>query len=84
MNYTSNTIYKNRYGDQYQFTKHSDNSYKLEGNLKYFRHGFKDNPDDIIFIDPSGGPFLEIKSFSIDDQIITKIEYKEDIYLFYV
>ena len=84
MNYISSTVYKNRYNDQYKFIKHSDNSYELEGDLNYFRTGFKDSPDDIIFIDPSGGPFLQINSFSIDDQKVTKIECKEGTYLFSV
>ena len=77
MNYISNTIYKNRYNDQYRFTRNSSNSYKLEGNLTYFRHGFNDNPNNIIFIDPSGGPFLEINN------IISTIINKNNEYLFY-
>ncbi|MGD8305011.1 MAG: hypothetical protein PVF17_00020 [Ignavibacteria bacterium] len=83
MDYLSNTIYKNRYNDQYRFTKNSSNSYKLEGNLAYFRHGFEDTPDNIIFIDPSGGPFLHINNFSIDDNVINTIINENNEYLFY-
>lgn len=83
MNYISGEVYKNRYNDLYKFTKNSSNSYKLEGDLDYFRYGFEDTPDNIIFIDPSGGPFLEINNFSIDGHVINTITNENNEYLFY-
>ena len=83
MNYISKQIYHNRYNDHYQFLPNSSNSYKLDGNLDYFRHGFENTPDNIIFIDPSGGPFLEINNFSIDSHVINTIINENNKYLFY-
>ena len=44
---------RNRYGDQYTFTKQEDGNVLWEGPFEYMRAG-----DD--FIDPSGGPFIRI------------------------
>ena len=54
--------YKNRYGDIITATKIDDNHYKLAGFLELgVRTGFDKNPDDIIFIDFSGGPMISVK-----------------------
>lgn len=45
--------YRNRYGDNYKFTKQKDGNVLWEGDFEYIRAG-----DD--FIDPSGGPFIKI------------------------
>ena len=45
--------YKNRYGDVYTFTKQEDGNVLMDGEFKWMRVG-----DD--FIDPSGGPFIQI------------------------
>ena len=45
--------YRNRYGDNYKFTKQKDGNVLWEGDFEYIRAG-----DD--FIDPSGGPFIQI------------------------
>ena len=45
--------YRNRYGDNYKFTKQKDGNVLWEGDFEYIRSG-----DD--FIDPSGGPFIRI------------------------
>jgi hypothetical protein len=45
--------YRNRYGDEYTFTKQKDGNVLWEGDFEYIRAG-----DD--FIDPSGGPFIKI------------------------
>lgn len=45
--------YRNRYGDNYTFTKQKDGNVLWEGDFEYIRSG-----DD--FIDPSGGPFIKI------------------------
>jgi hypothetical protein len=53
--------YRNRDGDIITATKIDDNHYKItssfEGNI---RTGFDTNPDDIIFIDFSGGPMINV------------------------
>ena len=45
--------YRNRYGDEYTFTKQEDGNVLWEGDFEYMRAG-----DD--FIEPSGGPFIKI------------------------
>jgi hypothetical protein len=47
------TTYRNRYGDIHTFTKQKDGNVLWEGDFEYIRSG-----DD--FIDPSGGPFIQI------------------------
>lgn len=48
----NSTTYINRYGDKIKFTEISDSEIEISG-FNYYRQG-----DD--FIDPSGGPYLEI------------------------
>lgn len=57
--------YRNRYGDQYTFTKQEDGNVLWEGPFEYMRAG-----DD--FIDPSGGPFIRI------GQMLSHIVYSDD------
>ena len=45
--------FRNRYGDEYTFTKQKDGNVLWEGDFEYMRCG-----DD--FIDPSGGPFIKV------------------------
>lgn len=49
-----------RYGDTYTLTKLNENLYKA--NLgEYYRIGYKnDFGGDIEFVDPSGGPFINV------------------------
>ena len=51
--------YKNRYGDVYTFTKQEDGNVLWEGEFKYCRFGYDKDPSDPIFVDPSGGPFIQ-------------------------
>lgn len=56
---------KNRYGDEYAFVQIAENKYTIEGDLKYWRYGGREGQEkmdmaDLGFIDPSGGPFVEI------------------------
>jgi len=58
---------KNRYGDEYGFEMVSENVYKTIGNLKHWRCGGKEGQQgidmtDLGFIDPSGGPFIQLGS----------------------
>lgn len=56
---------KNRYGDEYRFEQIDEDTYKLSGELKYWRFGGKEGQDnidlaDLGMADPSGGPFIEL------------------------
>ena len=57
--------YKNRYGDVYTFTKQENGNVLMEGEFKWMGVG-----DD--FIDPSGGPFIQI------GQMLSHIIYDTD------
>ena len=48
--------YINRYRDKFTFTKQEDGSVLWEGTFEMIRMGGE--PDDVSFIDPSGGPFI--------------------------
>lgn len=56
---------KNRYGDEYSFEKVNENTYTIVGDLKYWRYGGREGQSemdftDLGFVDPSGGPFIEL------------------------
>ena len=58
---------KNRHGDDYKFRQLDENSYALEGDLKWWRFGSHANQlevdySDLGFVDPAGGPFIGIGS----------------------
>ena len=50
--------YKNRYGDIHTFEVNERGNIDWKGNFDHCRVGYNDNPDDIIMVDPSGGPFI--------------------------
>jgi hypothetical protein len=87
MNYKSNSAYKNRYGDKFEFVStDSPTRFLLEGELSHFRYGGKEGQEgvdllDLGMIDPSGGPLLSLDT-EIDAKKITKISvYSEVIML---
>jgi hypothetical protein len=56
---------KNRYGEEYEFKKIDENTYTIVGDLKYWRYGGREGQEkmdfnDLGFVDPSGGPFIEL------------------------
>ena len=51
--------YTNRYGDEFTFEKNENGNIDWRGDFKYTRCGWNDD-DKIIFVDPSGGPFISI------------------------
>jgi hypothetical protein len=56
---------KNRYGDEYHFRQVDEKIFTIEGSLKYWRYGGKEGQEkmdfnDLGFVDPSGGPFIEV------------------------
>jgi len=85
--YKSNSEYKNRYGDRFEFVStDSPTRFILEGDLNHFRYGGKEDQDsldqlDLGMIDPSGGPYVELGT-KINNKSITKISiYSEVIML---
>ncbi len=73
---------KNRYGDSYQFIQVDNNTYTIEGDLKYWRYGGREGQhsvdlNDLGYVDPSGGPFISL-GFIIEGKKITKIKCIED------
>jgi hypothetical protein len=67
---------KNRYGDEYNFLKLDENSYTIEGNLKHWRMAAKENCtdwSDLEFVDPSGGPFIQVGHYEIDGRKVSRI-----------
>lgn len=54
--------------------------YKLCGKFNYMRYGKDENSENISFIDPEGGPFIEVGKFLLmgsEDLKLTKISIKE-------
>jgi hypothetical protein len=73
---------KNRYGDSYQFIQVDNNTYTIEGDLKYWRYGGREGQhsvdlNDLGYVDPSGGPFISLGCI-IEGKKITKIKCIED------
>ena len=51
--------YHNRYGDEIIFKKINENQIEMIGG-QYYRTGYNEDGKSIMFIDPSGGPFIQI------------------------
>ena len=73
---------RNRYGDEYQFVKVNENTYTIEGDLKYWRFGGKEGQEsiddnDLGFVDPSGGPFISI-GYMIEGRAVNRISAVDD------
>jgi hypothetical protein len=68
---------KNRYGDEYTFEKVDENTYTIVGDLKYWRYGGREGQEkmdlgDLGFVDPSGGPFIEL-GMNIEGRKVNRI-----------
>lgn len=79
---------KNRYGDEYSFSQVNDNTFTIVGSLKYWRYGGREGQEqmdfnDLGFVDPSGGPFIEL-GMSIEGRKINRIRAEGDYILFEV
>ena len=79
---------KNRYGDEYSFSQVDKNTYTIVGNLKYWRYGGREGQEqmdfaDLGFVDPSGGPFIEL-GMSIEGRKINRIRAEGEQILFEV
>lgn len=77
--FESNKVYKNRYGDEYQWDPVGKGYiFNMKGNsMDYCRMGGKVGQEgvhtnDLGMFDPSGGPYVELGT-KIDGKAITKI-----------
>lgn len=74
----------NRYGDDIWLEPIEENVYAIRENgdmLKYMRFGYDKMPNGemkIMFIDPSGGPFISVDNFSINDKVVKEIRKNDD------
>ena len=71
---------KNRNGDKYAFELVGPSTYKVVGELKYWRYGGTRNGVDmnnLRFADPSGGPLITL-GMEIDGREITRIRMTEN------
>ena len=79
---------KNRYGDEYSFSQVNENTYTIVGALKYWRYGGREGQEqmdftDLGFVDPSGGPFIEL-GMKIEGRKIIRISAKGEHIFFEV
>ena len=51
--------YTNRYGDEFTFEENENGNIDWKGDFKYTRCGWDDD-NKIMFVDPSGGPFISV------------------------
>lgn len=77
---------KNRYGDEYEFKQLDENTATIVGDLKYWRYGGKEGQEhlddsNLGFVDPSGGPFIQI-GMKIFGRAITNIDASGEQILF--
>lgn len=79
---------RNRYGVEYKFEPVTENTYTIVGALEYWRYGGREGQSemdftDLGFVDPSGGPFIEL-GMSIEGRKINRIRTEGDMILFEV
>lgn len=79
---------KNRHGVEYSFKPVSDNTYTIVGALEYWRYGGREGQErmdftDLGFVDPSGGPFIEL-GMKIEGRKIQRIRTEGEKILFEV
>ena len=79
---------KNRYGVEYSFEPVSDNTYTIVGALEYWRYGGREGQErmdftDLGFVDPSGGPFIQL-GMMIEGRKIRRISAEGEKILFEV
>lgn len=79
---------KNRYGVEYRFEPVTENTYTIVGALEYWRYGGREGQErmdfnDLGFVDPSGGPFIEL-GMKIEGRKIQRIRAEGEKILFEV
>lgn len=80
---------KNRYGQEFSFEPVGENKYKFVGDVSYCRFGGKENTegvdkDDLGFFDPSGGPFISVGHYFIENRRVKRISSTMDGVIFEV
>lgn len=77
-------IYYNRYNDKIIIDKISDGVYEMIMDLQFCRCGYDDN-DNIIMVDPSGGPYISVDNFDMNyfnkewkDDVVSEIVIEKD------
>lgn len=68
---------RNRYGNEYNFEPLTENTYRIVGDVSYWRFGGKQgesgiNDNDLGFADPSGGPFIS-HGYQIEGRKVNRI-----------
>jgi hypothetical protein len=73
---------KSRYNDIYYLTPINDTDYKFEGEVGYMRvrYNGKIDSSEIQFIDPSGGPRLQV-GYLVGNKKIEKIKIIDTDYV---
>jgi hypothetical protein len=79
---TMEIIMRNRYGNEYEFVKVNNNTYTITGDLKYWRMGGREGVEglgmsNLGFVDPSGGPFIDI-GYEIERRKVINIASTKD------
>jgi hypothetical protein len=79
---------KNRNGDEYNFIKLTENTYKIVGDLDYWRFGGQEfaytiDYNNLGFVDPSGGPFISA-GYKIEGKKVKRISLVEKEIVFEV
>ena len=76
--------YTNRYGDVFTFEQLENGNIQWSGNFEYVRFGFKDDPNVVTMVDPSGGPYIaegmDMKLFGFDGKIVNGFINNDDGY----
>lgn len=73
--------YYNRYGDEYVFSQQEDGTVLWEGPFDYYRYGINEDGTGLMFIDPSGGPFISVGHplrYLNSDNKISRLEWIDD------
>jgi hypothetical protein len=75
-------MFKNRDGVEYSFEPVNENTYTIVGDLKYWRYGGREGQEqmdftDLGFVDPSGGPFIEL-GMRIEGREVNRIRSQGD------
>lgn len=64
-------VYKNRYNDVISFVEEEDGTISMHGG-NFYRYGLASDNETIEFIDPSGGPYIDL-GFNL------KMYFKDDV-----
>jgi hypothetical protein len=83
--FKSDTMYTNRYSDQYKWVSENETTYRFEmtgDSMKYCRYGGREGVEgvdtlDLGMFDPSGGPFVAL-GMEIDGKPIKRLYATEN------